>query len=436
MKGIMKSAYALKALLLAGLLALASKAHAGYDAATWSPVDIVTNGAGHHYAYWNDPANWNTGVVPTFTNSVDGNLWGVHFAEPVGTIIPCVITNNTQVGQLVVGDYGGSGYLIISNAASFTAGTADGNWTGVGFPNGPGTLYVGAGSVVTLGNHLWVGNGTGAQGTVIVDGGTINIPNGQLGVSWNGIGGTNYITITNGGTLYLSQWSSQTLGAPGSGPANIGIMDLEGSSSQVVVTNNQLGFINTLETNNQLIAFGGQGIVEAIYNPSLNITVLSSLGPIHGPPVFTLQPANTIVALGGTATLTAAASPATGYQWLFNSAPLTDGNGISGSKSTTLTIAGVTAANVGIYSVLVSEQYDDRPYESAGASLSAETFTFYPVVTINGVPGNTYEVDYSTSLSSPVWIPLTTVTLSSFTQYVVDTATPRSLVRFYRVIQH
>jgi hypothetical protein len=213
-------------------------------------------------------------------------------------------------------------------------------------------------------------------------------------------------------------------------------MDLEGSSSQVVVTNNQLGFINTLETNNQLIAFGGQGIVEAIYNPSLNITVLSSLGPIHGPPVFTLQPANTIVALGGTATLTAAASPATGYQWLFNSAPLTDGNGISGSKSTTLTIAGVTAANVGIYSVLVSEQYDDRPYESAGASLSAETFTFYPVVTINGVPGNTYEVDYSTSLSSPVWIPLTTVTLSSFTQYVVDTATPRSLVRFYLVIQH
>jgi hypothetical protein len=233
----------------------------------------------------------------------------------------------------------------------------------------------------------------------------------------------------------MSQWSSQTLGAPGSGPANIGIMDLE-VNSQVVVTNNQLGFMFSLITNNQLIAFGGQGIVQAIYNPSLNITVLSSLGSIHGPPVFTLQPANTIVALGGTATLTAAASPATGYQWLFNSAPLTDGNGISGSKSTTLTIAGVTAANVGIYSVLVSEQYDDRPYESAGASLSAEAFTFYPVVTINGVPGNTYEVDYSTSLSSPVWIPLTTVTLSSFTQYVVDTATPRSLVRFYRVVQH
>ncbi len=174
----------------------------------------MTDGAGNHYAYWNDPANWNTGIVPTFTNSVDGNLWGVHFAEPAGAIIPCVITNNTQVGQLVVGDYGGGGYLIITNGASFTAGTADGNWTGVGYPSGPGTLYVGTGSVVTLGSHLWVGNGTGAQGTVIVDGGTINIPNGQLGVSWNGIGGTNYITITNGGTLYMSQWASSTLGYP------------------------------------------------------------------------------------------------------------------------------------------------------------------------------------------------------------------------------
>lgn len=433
MKGIMKSAYPFKALLLAGLLALAFKAHAGYDAATWSPVDIVTNGADHHYAYWNDPANWNTGVVPTFTNSVDGNLWGVHFAEPAGTIIPCVITNNTQVGQLVVGDYGGGGYLIISNAASFTAGTADGNWTGVGFPNGPGTLYVGAGSVVTLGSHLWVGNGTGAQGTVIVDGGTLHIPNGQLGVSWNGIGGTNYITITNGGTLYMSQWSSQTLGAPGSGPANIGIMDIE-ANSQVVITNNQLGFMNAVITNGQLRAFGGQGTVEAIYNPVANTTILTELLVTPPPPL--LQLSNLVVAPGATATFSATGNGGGNfnYQWFFNDQSLTDGNGISGSKTATLTIAGVTAANVGYYSVLLS--LDSQRVGGASASLSTDTFTFYPVVTINGIPGNTYEVDYSTSLSSPLWTPLTTVTLSNFTQYVVDTATPRSLVRFYRVVQH
>ena len=434
MKGIVKSSYHFNPLLLACLAGLLSfNARAGYDAATWAPLNIMTDGSGNHYAYWNDPANWNTGIVPTVTNSVDGNLWGVHFAESAGAIIPCVITNNTQVGQLVVGDYGGGGYLIITNGASFAAGMAGDIWTGVGFPNGPGTMYVGAGSTVTLGSHLWVGDGPGAQGTVIVDGGTVRIPNGQLGVSWNGIGGTNYITITNGGTLYMSQWSSQTLGAPGSGPSNIGIMDLE-ANSQVIITNNQLGFMQALETNGQLVAFGGSGVIMSIYNPALNTTILTPLAATPPQPV-PFQLTNVVTALGATATFVVPTNLGVTYtyQWVFNNQPLADGNGISGSKTAVLTITGVTAANVGDYAALV--YLGSQPYQSAPATLSTESFTLYPVVTINGIPGNTYEVDYSISLSSPVWTPLTTVTLSSFTQRVVDTATPKELTRFYRVVQ-
>ena len=224
----------------------------------------------------------------------------------------------------------------------------------------------------TARNHLWVGQGTADQGTVIINGGTLHIPNGQLGVSWNGIGGTNYITITNGGALYMSQWSSQTLGAPGSGAANIGIMDIEGSASEVVITNNQLGYMYTLETNDQLVADGGQGTISAVYNPSLNITILTALGPA-GPdtPVFSVQPSNTVVALGGTATLTAAASPATGYQWMFNSAPLSNGNGISGATTATLTIANFSAAETGIYSVLATNanpvSQNDRNFATSQA---------------------------------------------------------------------
>src|SRR5208337_1280147 len=150
-----------------------------------------------------------------------------------------------------------------------------GEWTGIGFVAGPGTLIVDPGADFTCASHLWVGQGTADQGTVIINGGTLHIPNGQLGVSWNGIGGTNYITITNGGTLYMSQWSNQTLGAPGSGSANIGIMDIEGGNSQVVITNNQTGYMYTLETNGQLIAFGGLGTISAVYNPSANITGLT-----------------------------------------------------------------------------------------------------------------------------------------------------------------
>ena len=78
-----------------------------------------------------------------------------------------------------------------------------------------------------------------------------------------------------------------------------------------------------------------------------------------------------------------------------------------------------------------------RMSKSTGASLSTEAVSFYPVVTINGIPGNTYEVDYANSVTPPVtWTPLTTVTLTTFTQFVVDSSSPMSNTRFYRVIQH
>jgi len=73
---------------------------------------------------------------------------------------------------------------------------------------------------------------------------------------------------------------------------------------------------------------------------------------------------------------------------------------------------------------------------SGTASLSSDSFNLYPVITINGIPGDTYVVEYATALSSQTtWIPLATNTLGSFTQYVVDTNSPLSLSRFYRVVQ-
>jgi len=239
----------------------------------------------------------------------------------------------------------------------------------------------------------------------------------------------------------MSQWASPTLGAPGSSPTNIGIMNI-GANSQVVITNNQLGYMNTLITNGQLIAFEGLGTVSAVYNPSANITVLTGLAPA-GPdtPVFSVQPSNTIVSLGGTVTLTAAASPATGYQWLLNSAPLADGGGISGSHTSTLTVANFNAAEVGIYSVVATNagavSQNDRSFASSKAvSVSADSFNLYPVITIDGVNGNTYVVQYTTSLTPPVtWTPLATNTVGALPAYVVDTATPMSIKRFYRVVQ-
>ncbi|HVV73803.1 MAG TPA: hypothetical protein VHI52_20230, partial [Verrucomicrobiae bacterium] len=114
-----------------------------------------------------------------------------------------------------------------------------------------------------------------------------------------------------------------------------------------------------------------------------------------------------------------------------------DGNGISGAQTSKLTISGVAAASVGIYSVYATNTTSSTSWAlSSAVSLSTEAISFYPVITINGIPGNTYQVDYTTSLTPPVtWTPLATVTLAAPSQFVVDSGSPMSNNRFYRVVQ-
>ncbi len=441
MNRMINSSQPFKVMLLASLLAgpmLASNAMAQTRLDNhWSPLDVFTDGSGNQYAYWDDANNWNLAVVPVIYDPNQANTY--YNAAFDSAAVKCIVTNSTGVGQLMCG-FGGGGIIDIENGAQFTAGYHDnGDWTGIGFVAGPGTLIVGPGSDFTCASHLWVGQGTANQGTVIVDGGTLHVPAGELGVSWNGIGGTNYITVTNGGAVFLRDWASSTLGAPGHAQS-IGIMDLE-AGSKVVITNNALSYMPVLIASNQLIAFGGVGSVQATYNPSLNITTLIPLPPIGpGTPVFSVSPSNTVVSLGGTATFTATAAPATGYSWQFNSVPLTDGNGISGSQTATLTVANFSAVETGVYSVVATNANASSQYRgfalSQGATASAESFSLYPVVTVNGVNGSTYVVQYATSLTPPVtWTSISTNTVGAGPLYVIDTATPLSITRFYRVVQ-
>ena len=427
---------AFKALLVAGLLAspmLASNAIAADN--SWSPLDLNPDGS----ANFADPNNWSLAVVPT---NGDGNRVII-----IGTLgsttnyVACVITNNmADLYQLIMGDNGtaGGGILIVTNGAHVSFGVASGQWTGIGFPNGPGTLYVGPGCDFTCGSHLWVGQGTNngapAQGTVIIDGGSIHVPNGQLGVGWSGIGGTNYITLENGGQLYLTTWASQTLGYPGN-TNSLGIMNLAGNTCTVVVTNNQTGYMNTLITNNQLIAYGGAGTIQYSYNPALNITTISAVAP--GSPIITSQPANVVTSLGSTVSFTVTNNNvAVNYQWMFNGNPLSNGGGISGATTATLTVTGVTLAQLGSYSVKITAQSDSTLFTtSSPASLSTTGINLYPVVTVNGVPGNTYVTSWSATVNG-TYTPFATNTVNSFAPlYVVDTASPMSVTRFYKTVQ-
>ena len=80
-----------------------------------------------------------------------------------------------------------------------------------------------------------------------------------------------------------------------------------------------------------------------------NLAVLS-------PPAITQQPTNQAVLEGATATFTVEVTGGLPlyYQWQYNSNNLTDGGNISGSTTTNLTINNASLADVGSYSVIVS----------------------------------------------------------------------------------
>lgn len=161
---------------------------------------------------------------------------------------------------------------------------------------------------------------------------------------------------------------------------------------------------------------------------------LNAVAPA-GSPVVTNQPSAVTVAPGGTASFTVAVSNTAGvsYQWQLYNTNLSNGGGISGATSQTLTITGASAANVGHYRVRVSNAIGAT--YSASAPLALQSLSFFPVVLLTGKSGDTYRVDYATTLTpTPDWTPLSTNTLTSATQLIVDTGSPGSNKRFYRSV--
>jgi hypothetical protein len=278
---------------------------------------------------------------------------------------------------------------------------------------------------------------------VVNNGGTMGI-GGQLGLGWNGTGGTNYMYVTNGSTLYLNDWSDQTLGAPAytGGSLTTGILDLDSGSSIVITNNYGLSSFQPVTNTDQLLSDEGTGTIIWSYNSADNLTTVSAVPPYNPllTPVFSLQPTNILPSIGGTVNLSAKVTNVpVNYGWYFNGSAIANGNGISGANTANLTITGITAAQTGSYSVYATNSTSGEASYftlSSAASVSAQSFGLFPVVTLNGTVGNTYEVQYTSSLATPVtWTTLGTYTTITSPQYVPDFSAPLSTSRFYQVIQ-
>ena len=155
---------------------------------------------------------------------------------------------------------------------------------------------------------------------------------------------------------------------------------------------------------------------------------------VSGAPNITNQPAQITVGLGATAHFSVGLSNPTGvtYQWQFYNTNISNGGEYSGVTTANLTITGVTAADVGHYRVFV--QNGSGSSFSNDGTLAIVGANFYPVVSITGKIGDTYEVDYSTAVAPTTWIPWTTNTLNASPTLIIDTSSPGNNSRFYRAL--
>jgi hypothetical protein len=177
-------------------------------------------------------------------------------------------------------------------------------------------------------------------------------------------------------------------------------------------------FPNTWEIGNDAYAsppdstrtFNGDIEAVAIFTNSLSYPQMVALfqagyAASMPPPNIITQPVPEVLYPGGTAQFSVAAGGlgTLSYHWLFNSTPLSDGNGISGSTNAALVIRNVASANVGAYSVTVANQGGSTNSSSVTLSLTSVSTAYEAAMTnlnpvgywrFNEVSGAPYAFDY------------------------------------------
>jgi hypothetical protein len=151
-------------------------------------------------------------------------------------------------------------------------------------------------------------------------------------------------------------------------------------------------------------------------------------------PRITSQPRNQVGYWGKSVTFTVRAAGVTplSYQWQKDSVPL------AGATGSSLVLTNLQATNAGNYSVMVTNDCGTNTSSNAYLTMNPAgvSLALYPGVTIDGVPGLTYGIQYTTDLNNTnSWKGAVNVTLSAPTMLWFDiypaTSQPQ---RYYRVV--
>ncbi len=175
------------------------------------------------------------------------------------------------------------------------------------------------------------------------------------------------------------------------------------------------------------------GLATGVTNGATTITATS--GSVNGntiltvvaPPAIASQSTNGTVTGNGSVTLNVGATGGgLSYQWQFN------GTNLSGATGASLTLTNYSAANVGVYTVVISNAAGS--VTSLPIVIATTDIKLFAGVIINGPIGSNYLIQANGNLASTNWTTLTNLALPTQPYVYIDYNSPGNNQQFYRAV--
>jgi hypothetical protein len=363
-------------------------------------------GLGHFVAV----AKYNDRRGTCILSSPDGVTWTERYVEKSTE----VLTPDWKTGLTFGGDrfvLVGPDSQTISGQKRFLVSSDALAWTPVGPSYQTSVQYYQQPSTVTYGNGLFMAAGHTGPGPFV-------------GYLYRSTNGTAWNVLGSGSNIHQGTFSSIAYGAGRFIALGFFAIRVSTNNGASWTGNDTLG--PTINWYRVLGVCYGGGTFVAV---GVNGTIIQSAIVEDTRPFFITTPTNQVVQRGSTAILRSMAggSGPLSYQWR------KDGDPLLNATNSALAISNAQPSDAGSYTVVVSSPFGSITNSPAALTVSFLNIASYAGLTIDGIPGRTYRVDYLNAFdSSSQWKVLTNLVLPSSRYIWIDYESPEAAPRFYR----